>query len=135
LLEHHPTDPLGAQKHPGQVDVEDTSEVGERFDLGRLRLTDAGVIDQHIDLPQLGPSRGHQSVDLTFVGDIATDRDSAPAAVLDLLGEQLETLDPTGRKNYVGARGGCRARERRAQARGSAGDQNHAAIEAKGLDT
>lgn len=59
-----------AQKHSGQVDVEDPLPFRKRVVLQGADVDDAGVVDQHIDPAELGQGGGHRRVPILGLGDV-----------------------------------------------------------------
>jgi len=71
LLDHIGNDRLGDDEGGVQVNVDDLTELGSGHLDHRDALDDAGVVDQHVDVTDLGSNLLDHLIDGVLVGDVA----------------------------------------------------------------
>jgi hypothetical protein len=87
---------------------------------GLRPLLDARVVDQHVELRKLRDDAGGERDATGLVGDVGLDRVQAVAR------GDLELAATSAADDHVGARAAQARREREADARGTAGDEDGA---------
>jgi hypothetical protein len=92
-----------------------------------LRNGEAGVVDQHVDVPAACGDGVHSEALGPIDRQVDADRKGFDPMGPGQLGRQgVQAVDPPGGQRQVEAPGGVGAREFGAQARGGAGDQGQA---------
>ena len=89
----------------------------------------AGVVDQHVDVAELGHRRVDQRLALVGVGDVGLHREHPAAGVAHQLGRLLQPVGTAGAEDHVGAGLGQPAGEGHAQAAGGAGHDGDLVVE------
>ena len=123
LLDHIGNDSLGNDEGSVQVNVDDLTELGSGHLDHRDALDDTGVVDQHIDVADLGGDLLDHLIDGVLVGDVADIAVGFDAGFLvggQALVDQL-LLDVV--KDDLGAAIGHSGGNGKADAVGSAGDE------------
>ncbi|MCY1300963.1 hypothetical protein D9M70_505510 [compost metagenome] len=113
-------------------DAPDAVQVGRQHgapiflaDLQRaLAVTDAGIVEHHIDHPEMRLGSIEGRLDAGAVGDVEGDRQRLGTLPLDILGDLLEPLDAPRSQYHAGSGASGQPRQVRAYTAGGAGDQH-----------
>lgn len=90
------------------------------------------VVDQHVGLAVRRQRGLHKVAYVVVVGDVGAHRHRPSPGVDDLLGDVVETLRAARSQHQIGAVSRTSVRQRRAQPRSDATDDDHLALEHPG---
>ncbi len=133
-LSHAGKHPLGQLERGTHLDLEHHLEVALGEIEHWLKVGDSGVVDQHLDRPELALDRLDQPRAIRLFGQVGHDRENAPAAAANLLGGGRQAaaqavvalLGSARRDGHSGATRGETVRDRCADASARASDESYA---------
>ena len=119
-------------EHAEQVRLELAAHVGQGqlgHDAGEA---EAGVGHRHIEAAKLGQGAGHGFFLIAVTGDVGGDAQDPRPLAAKLGGELLQAVQASGGEHEVGPPLRQLARQRRADSRGSSGDEDNLAVQSHG---
>src|SRR5208282_701348 len=92
LLQHGAGDLLNTEIRGGEIGLQHGIPVGPFHADDELVAGDAGIVDQNVDLPELGDGGLDRGLDLLFIRDVDRKRGSFPAGGGDLVYQFVQLL-------------------------------------------